>query len=74
MGVYVCLYPDAEGKEEPKIVAVQRGFGHTGVWEEKASRLEIPEGVSSLRFMVWGSRDAVGEFRCDDVALAPAAE
>ncbi len=74
MGVYVCFYPDATGEGEPKIVSVQRNFGKAGVWEPKSSRLEVPEGMGSLRMMVWASRDAVGEFRCDDVAIEPATE
>jgi lysophospholipase L1-like esterase len=74
MGVYVCLYGDAEGKGDPKIVAIRRGFGKVGDWETKAARLEIPEGMQSLRVMIWASRDAVGEFRCDDVVLQPLTE
>lgn len=71
MGVYACLYDNPEGQGEPKIVAIQRGFVGTGQWEAKSDRLEIPDGVRSLRIMIWGSRDATGEFRCADVAIQP---
>lgn len=73
-GVYVCFYANATGEGEPKIVSVQRGYSGVGTWETKSGRLEVPEGMGSLRIMIWASRDAVGEFRCDDVAIEPVAE
>jgi lysophospholipase L1-like esterase len=74
MGFYVCLYSTPDGKGDPKIVPIQRGLGAPGKWIEKTNRLEIPEGMQSLRVMIWASRDAVGEFRCDDVVLEPLKE
>jgi lysophospholipase L1-like esterase len=74
MGVYACLYDDEAGKASPKIVAIQRGFESTDAWVVKTGRLEIPAGTKSMRIMVWASRDAVGEFWCDDVTVTPLAE
>lgn len=73
MGLFACFHDNAAGEGEPRIVPIQRGFSGTGAWEARGGLLEIPDGVLGLRILIWASRDATGEFRCDDVTIEPAA-
>ncbi len=69
-GLYMATHGDAEGMNKARIhrIAAPQTKGR---WERLKGEFEIPEGVASMRVLVWAERKGRGTFFCDDVTITP---
>ena len=63
-----------DGSGEARITSVRRVPTETKGWQSVDGDLAVPDGVRTLRIMVWADRNMTGRIHCDDITMEPVTE
>ncbi len=69
--VFAMYYPKVDEKGRSFMKRISRSCNAYGRWENVSGNIEVPEGYSSMKIVVWAHKDSIGAFYLDDISLTP---
>ncbi|MGI6353507.1 MAG: CIA30 family protein [Lentisphaeria bacterium] len=73
-GIYIAEYSEGDGKGQFDGLSMHCVFAQAGNarhWTRHGSKYTVPEGIKSVRVLVWSSKDSLGTLYFDNLKVIP---